>query len=45
MKITKTIYLSLLGLVTGNAFAQEFKTDIQIIKLDLVMNIPMDLVH
>lgn len=30
MKITKSIYLSLLGLVTGNAFAQEFKTDIQI---------------
>src|SRR3970040_68985 len=30
MKITKTIYLSLLGLVTGTAFAQEFKTDIQI---------------
>lgn len=30
MKITKTIFLSLLGLVTGNTFAQEFKTDIQI---------------
>ncbi len=30
MKITKSIYVSLLGLVTAGAFAQEFKTDIQI---------------
>lgn len=30
MKITKAIYLSLVGLTTVNAVAQEFKTDIQI---------------
>ena len=30
MKIRKSIYVSLLGLVTAGAFAQEFKADIQI---------------
>ncbi|WP_269225109.1 alginate export family protein [Flavobacterium eburneipallidum] len=30
MKITKSIYLPLLGLITGNVLAQDFKADIQI---------------